>query len=75
MGKGFSTETSVLYPVLRIDEAAARLGCPAMDIWALIHQGRCPGLRRLWGRLVIDADRLDEVLDVLTRPVTVNEPC
>ncbi|MBC6952642.1 MAG: DNA-binding protein [Leptolyngbya sp.] len=54
-------------PLLSVDEAAARLGCAPMDLWRLIHAGECPGLIHL-GRHYIEAGRLDDVLEVLTRP-------
>lgn len=53
--------------MLSVDEAAARLGCAPMDLWRLIHAGDCPGLIHM-GRHYIEAGRLDDVLDVLTRP-------
>lgn len=57
----------VVCPLLSVDEAAARLGCAPMDVWRLIHAGECPGLIHL-GRHYIEAGRLDDVLEVLTRP-------
>lgn len=67
-GKGkASMTTAVVSPTLRIEEAAARLGCSPMDLWNLIHRGECPGLRRL-DRYCVDESALDQVLEVLTRP-------
>ena len=38
-----------------------------MAIWELIHRGDCPGLQH-FGRYVIEASALEEVLEVLTDP-------
>ena len=72
--RGKASNIVVVSPTLRIEEAAARLGCSPMDLWNLIHRGECPGLRRL-DRYCVDESALDQVLEVLTRPEsTANSP-
>ena len=66
--KGKASNIVVVSPTLTIAEAAVRLGTNPMDLWNLIHRGECPGLHHL-GRYVIEESALDEVLEILTRPL------
>jgi predicted DNA-binding transcriptional regulator AlpA len=54
-------------PLLRIEEAAERIGCEPTLLWDLLHRGDLPGMVRL-DRYYVEAGRLEDVLEVLTRP-------
>lgn len=66
-GKGKAWSHAVACPLLRIEEAAARIGCEPALLWALLHRGALPGMVRL-DRYYVEEARLEAVEEVLARP-------
>jgi hypothetical protein len=62
-------DSPVVCPLLRIHEAAERLGCEPAALWALLHAGTLPGVVRL-DLYYIKVAALDLILDRLTAPET-----